>query len=164
MNQKYTFVLLIICCVFISGCSDEMIVDSLSRGVRESIVDGMFGILPWYSADTDDWDDDDVFDDDEQYTEPDEPCQPYGSFDGTKCVCFPGYIAYGLDCVPGNRECIYDNDCGTNYCEGDYKIVYRCDLRTYQCTPSKGVPDERVNCKTEFGPEYICSQGLCVYS
>lgn len=94
---------------------------------------------------------------------PSAPCEPHGTFNGISCNCDPGYIAQGLDCVAGNRECTYDKDCGTNGCQGDYKVVYRCDLRTYKCIPSKGTPAEKVNCKTEYGKEYICLGGQCIF-
>jgi len=92
------------------------------------------------------------------------------------CVCNEGYVSEMGVCTlksggstqQTQKECIFDQDCSPggdvkSYCVNSYKKgVYRCDLRTYKCIPKKGTTAEVVDCKAEFGPEYICSNGLCV--
>ncbi|MEA3429682.1 MAG: hypothetical protein U9R08_00245 [Nanoarchaeota archaeon] len=84
-------------------------------------------------------------------------CEPHGYFDGNKCICDAGYVSDGKDCIPGNRKCIYDKDCGKSICDGNIMFVPRCDLRTYKC-----VGMEMVSCKGVYGDDYVCRSGSCV--
>jgi len=160
--MKKVIVLLIISMFLLSGCIDP-------------ILDDMFGWIPGYqprsssssgqsasqsSQNVDVNSIDNIKNSAGSSTEG--YCEPHGTYNGKVCVCDSGYVASGFDCVPGNRECVYDKDCGTNGCEGDYKVVYRCDLTTYKCIPKKGVPAEKVNCKTEYGDLYVCYGGQCI--
>ena len=87
------------------------------------------------------------------------------------CICDDGYYEQDGRCVSeSSRECIFDQDCSPggstkSKCVDSYrKAVYRCDLRTYQCVPRKGSAAEIVDCRTEYGQNYVCSDGWCVSS
>ncbi|MEA3429680.1 MAG: hypothetical protein U9R08_00235 [Nanoarchaeota archaeon] len=88
-------------------------------------------------------------------------CQPHGYFDGMQCVCDSGYVSDGTDCVPGNRECVYDKDCITKVnnlgcqSEGYRRKVARCNLRTYTCS------GEYIDCR-DYGNNYVCRSNQCL--
>jgi hypothetical protein len=73
------------------------------------------------------------------------------------CDCKEGYVMAEEGCSPEitNRECEYDNECGTPSCSGYNKIMPRCDTRTYKCW------SETVNCREYFGDKATCVSGQC---
>ena len=77
------------------------------------------------------------------------------------CVCKSGYGDWYGQCVILQGSCQMDADCGggkRSVCSGTTtKVSYRCDLTNNRCFPSV-----RVNCQTEYGSDYICSNGNCV--
>lgn len=154
--MKKIFVILLISMFLVSGCAFD------------GIFDSMFGWLPGYqssssgSRQTQNVSSTQTANQRDssgglQVNLPEQPCEPHGHFEVAGCVCDKGYVPSGdgMDCVPGGRECTFDKDCGLPSCNGDYKVVPRCNLRDYTCSK------ESVNCKSEFGTNYGCINGEC---
>ncbi len=145
--MKKFFVLLCLL-LFLSGCGVD--------AAFNSVLDGVFGWIPGYESSSSQSQSSNSLPSDAPF------CEPHGYLDGSRCICDDGYVqsSQSLDCIPGRRECIYDSDCGTNRCDGNSKVVFRCDLRTYKCIPRKGVPAEKIDCGM-YGPNSFCKNGEC---
>ena len=85
------------------------------------------------------------------------------------CTCESDYYMQNGVCVAkSSRQCTLDRDCSPDgqlsRCIDKYsKRMYYCDLNTYTCVNGKGV-GVAVDCRSEYGSKYYCSNGNCVSS
>lgn len=95
------------------------------------------------------------------------PPNQYWDYRYGTCMCNADYYMQNGVCVlKSSRECSVDRDCSPNgalsICDGKYsKRVYYCDLNTYKCVGGKG-KGTLVDCRSEYGRNYICNNGNCV--
>lgn len=151
MVKKPLLSIMLLILVLFTACGTE--------GVFGSIVDDMFGWIPGYQSSN-------TVNNNVKNTATTEDRL---KFDCTKksnshedssgtCVCNTGYTDWYGSCVKANsNQCKGDWDCGKPSCSGNYKLVPRCDLRTETC-----ILTEKVDCKTEYGNDYTCSNGNCL--